>query len=60
MTPDRGWRLAEAWFDDRLDPGWRRRTPEETNALFTSLGLTDPFWRLPSVSTGDPADTAGA
>jgi hypothetical protein len=60
LTPEQGWRLATAWFDDRLDPSWRRRTADETNALFTSLGLTDPFWRLPSVSSDGPADTAGA
>jgi hypothetical protein len=29
-----------------MDPGWRRRTPEEARALFDSLGLTGDFWRL--------------
>jgi hypothetical protein len=60
LTPDQGWQLARAWFHDRLEPGWRRRTPDEASALFTSLGLTDPFWRLPGVSTDGPADTAGS
>ena len=41
------WRLARAWFDqNRGDPAWRRRTPEEAEAVFASLGLTSPFWRL--------------
>ena len=41
------WRLAEAWYGaDRRDPLWRRRTPQEAQALFTELGLTGPFWRL--------------
>ena len=40
------WRLGEAWHRDRLDPAWRRRTPEEAEALFTELGLIGPFWKL--------------
>jgi hypothetical protein len=40
------WGLATAWYANRLDPEWRRRTPEETQALFDSLGLTGDFWRL--------------
>lgn len=40
------WRLAQAWYADRLRVDWRRRTPAEAQALFESLGLTAPFWRL--------------
>ena len=40
------WALAEAWYSDRLEPAWRRRTATEAQAVFTELGLTDPFWRL--------------
>jgi hypothetical protein len=40
------WRLADAWYRDRLRPDWRRRAPEEAEAIFTQLGLTGPFWRL--------------
>ena len=44
---DLGWRLAEAWYGpDRRDPQWRRRTLDETVALFTELGLTSDFWSL--------------
>jgi hypothetical protein len=46
MTTEQGWRLARAWFDDRLDPAWRRRTPEEAQAVFEGIGLTGPFWDL--------------
>jgi hypothetical protein len=46
LTPAQGWSLADAWFHDRLDVEWRRRTPEEAQALFTSIGLTGPFWQL--------------
>jgi hypothetical protein len=40
------WKLADAWYRDRLSPDWRRRAPEETQALFTRLGLTGSFWTL--------------
>ena len=40
------WGLAQAWYADRLEAGWRRRTPEEAEAVFASLGLTGEFWRL--------------
>lgn len=42
-----GWELAKAWYDeDRRDPAWRRRTLEETEAVFARLGFTSEFWRL--------------
>jgi hypothetical protein len=40
------WRLAEAWYRDRLSPDWRRRTPLEAEAVFAALGLTGEFWKL--------------
>jgi hypothetical protein len=41
-------RLASAWYGDRLDPGWRPRTPEQSQAVLHEVGLTDGFWRLTS------------
>ena len=47
FSPEQGWRLAAAWFDaDRGAPPWRRRTVEEAQALFDSLGFASDFWRL--------------
>jgi len=47
MSLETGWRLAQAWYGvPRTQPEWRRRTPEETQALFTELGLTSDFWRV--------------
>jgi Alkylmercury lyase len=46
LTLDQGWRLADAWFHDRLSPDWRRKMPEEAEEVFAEIGLTDPFWKL--------------
>jgi hypothetical protein len=40
------WDLSRIWYGDRMSPDWRRRTPEEAQAVFDSLGLTGPFWKL--------------
>lgn len=40
------WGLADAWYSDRMSPDWRRRTVEEAQELFSSLGLTGDFWDL--------------
>ena len=43
----KGWQLATAWYgEDRRQPGWRRRTLEETETLFRRLGFTTEFWSL--------------
>ena len=46
LTPDQIWALARAWYSRVLSPDFRRRTPEEAQAFFDSIGLTGPFWRL--------------
>ncbi len=38
--------LAWRWWQTRLDPGWRPRTLEESQAILDEVGLTGPFWRL--------------
>ena len=40
------WRLADAWYRDRLSPDWRRRMPEEAQTVLDDLGLTGEFWKL--------------
>ncbi len=40
------WRLADAWYRDRLSADWRRRTADEAQALLEEVGLTGDFWRL--------------
>jgi hypothetical protein len=41
--------LARRWYGDRLSPAWRPRTPEASQAILESVGLTGPFWALGEV-----------
>jgi len=43
---DTCWRLARAWYHDRLEESWRRKSAEEVRELFETLGLTSDFWQL--------------
>ena len=38
--------LARDWYGDRLDPGWRPRPLEQSQAILDRYGLTGEFWRL--------------
>ena len=38
--------MADEWYGSKLDPGWRRKTQEEAQAIFERIGLTGDFWRL--------------
>lgn len=40
------WRLAEHWYDGRLDPGYTRREPAQARDYFRHVGLAGPFWGL--------------
>jgi hypothetical protein len=40
------WRLAQHWYDGRLDRGYRRREPSEAKEYFRSVGLAGDFWGL--------------
>jgi hypothetical protein len=39
--------LARAWWWTRLDPGWRPRSREDSQAILERVGLTGDFWELP-------------
>ena len=43
---DAAWRLARAWYADKLSPEWRRATPAGAERIFADAGLTGDFWRL--------------
>jgi hypothetical protein len=40
------WRLAQHWYDGRLDRGYERREPTEAKAYFHEVGLQGEFWGL--------------
>jgi hypothetical protein len=46
ITPEQMWQLADIWYHDRADPGWRRKTVEEAEAVFAEIGLNGDFWRF--------------
>ena len=46
MSLDQTWRLSQAWYGNRCDPGFHGRTKEEAEAVFASVGLDGPFWRF--------------
>ena len=46
MSPEQCWRLARAWYADKLSPDWRRKTLDEAEAMLAAIGLTGPFWSL--------------
>jgi len=46
LSIDQAWKLADAWYRERMSPGFRRRTVDEAHELFATLGLTSKFWRF--------------
>jgi hypothetical protein len=38
--------LAQRWYGDRLDPAWRPRTVEQSQAILDAVGLRGEFWSL--------------
>jgi hypothetical protein len=40
------WRLAQHWYDGRLEPGYRRRDPSTAAQYFAGVGLSGSFWGL--------------
>jgi hypothetical protein len=38
--------LARRWWRARLEPEWRPRTAEESQAILDEVGLTGDFWLL--------------
>ena len=47
MSLEQGWHLARIWYgEDRRSPSWRRRTLEETEAVFAEVGVAGEFWNL--------------
>jgi hypothetical protein len=47
LTLEQGWALAQAWFTDPRQPGWRRKPLAAMAALTRGQGLGGSFWALP-------------
>jgi hypothetical protein len=43
LTIDQAWKLAVAWYANKMNPNWCRATLDETEALVANLGRTGPF-----------------
>jgi hypothetical protein len=41
-----GWKLAQLWYGDRLDPRWRAKSAREAESVFREVGLVGEFWKL--------------
>lgn len=45
LSLEQAWRLAIAWFGDRMQPAYRNLSDEDMRRLFLNLGLTSAFWQ---------------
>jgi hypothetical protein len=50
MSLETLWRLAQHWYDGRLDTPYTRREPTAAAEYFRSVGLRGSFWGLPENS----------
>lgn len=46
MSVHQQWQLAKRWFAGRADADWTKRTPQQVQEVFESVGLTGDFWRF--------------
>ena len=46
LSLEQQWQLAIAWYADRLDFNWKRKTPDEVAAIWAELGFVSNFWEL--------------
>jgi hypothetical protein len=40
------WRFARAWYQNHLNPDWKKWTSAEAKALFQEFELTGPIWNI--------------
>jgi hypothetical protein len=46
LTLTQGWKLAQLWYGDRLNPQWQPKTASEVESVFQNVGLVGEFWKL--------------
>ena len=59
LTLPKTWKLARAWYSDRLSPDFEGRTTEQAEEIFGSIGLGGVFWRRDRAITA-PRGAGGA
>jgi hypothetical protein len=47
LSLEQTWVLAQAWYHNRMDPGYRGRTAAEAQEIFKQVGLRSGFWYGP-------------
>ena len=40
------WRLAQAWYGNRMQADYRGRTSAEAEAVLAGVGLASAFWKF--------------
>ncbi|KAJ5787188.1 hypothetical protein N7457_002178 [Penicillium paradoxum] len=45
ITLDAAWQLSKAWYHDKHEHGYDRKSAEEVDELYTRLGMTSDFWK---------------
>lgn len=46
LTLAQGWKLAQLWYGDRLNPQWQPKTASEAESVFQDVGLVGEFWKM--------------
>jgi hypothetical protein len=45
LTVSQLWQLSLRWYHNRMEVGYRGRTPEQVQEIFREVGLVSSFWR---------------
>jgi hypothetical protein len=46
LSLEQGWRLAQLWYSDRLNPEWQPKSEADAETVFQEVGLVGEFWKL--------------
>ncbi|OQE34795.1 hypothetical protein PENCOP_c015G05373 [Penicillium coprophilum] len=45
MSLETAWLLSKAWYHDKHEHGYNRKSPSDVEELYTRLGMTSDFWK---------------
>jgi hypothetical protein len=46
LSLEQGWKLAQLWYGDRLNPDWQPKSAAQAEGVFREVGLVGEFWKL--------------